>query len=212
MDWDAWHDGYRTDEELKARLSLVRTLIAQSLSNAPAGEIVLLSVCCGDARDILGILPTHPRRTDVLGWLLDINPNLIDKAKQGIDLHGLGSSVSAIVADATMASSYTEIPPANVVIFAGVFGGVEPDEFSRLVRNLRTLCASSAFVIWTRHARGGTRQAEQIQKEFASNRFSSVELLTTPQAHFYVGLNRYDGPTEGLDQEERLFTYGLREE
>jgi hypothetical protein len=210
MDWNAWHDNYQTDEELKARLSLVRTLIAHSLSAAPPGEIVLLSLCCGDARDILGSLPTHPRRTDVSGWLLDCNPTLIDKAKQTIIRHGLASSVSAIVADATMASSYAEIPPANVVILAGIFGSVEHDEIPRLIQNLRTLCVSSAFIIWTRHTREGTRQAERIQREFANYRFSSVKLLTTPQAHFYVGLNCYDGPTEGLHQEARLFTFGLQ--
>ena len=171
---------------------------------------MLLSLCCGDARDILGILPTHPRRSDVLGWLLDCNPTLIDKAKQAIVGQGLASSVSAIVADATMSSSYTETPPANVIILAGVFGSVEHDEIPRLVRNLRTLCASSAFIIWTQHAREGTGQTEQIQKEFVSNRFSSVKLLTTPQAHYYVGLNCYGGPTEGLCQEARLFTFGLQ--
>ncbi len=210
MDWIAWHDGYRTNDELKARLSLVRTLIAHSLSGAPAGEIALLSLCCGDARDILGSLPTHPRRTDVQGWLLDINPTLIDTAKQAIIRHGLASSVSAIIADATMASSYTGVLPANVIILCGVLGNVERDEISRLIRNLRTLCASSAFVIWTRHTRGGPHQVERIQKEFASNQFSSVKLLTTPQEHFNIGLNCYAGPTNGLHQDKRLFSFGLQ--
>lgn len=210
MDWIAWHDNYRTNEELKARLSLVRTLIAHSLSDAQPGEIVLLSLCCGDARDVLGTLPTHARRTDVQGWLLDCNPALIDKAKQAITRYGLASSVSAIIADATRASSYTEIPPANVIILSGVFGNVEHDEISRLVRNLRSLCASSAFVIWTQSTRGGTHQVEQIQKEFTNYQFSSVELLTTPQAHFYIGLNCYDGPTEGLHQDKRIFSFGLQ--
>ena len=61
-DWHEWHRGYDQPESpLSQRLGIVQDNIRTALDAAPPGPIHVVSMCAGEARDILGVLEDHPR-------------------------------------------------------------------------------------------------------------------------------------------------------
>ncbi len=212
MDWKAWHTRYQTDTELQARLELVKASINEALLALPAGKITVLSLCSGDARDIIEVLPTHARCPDVSGWLLESNASLVHDAQQAILRHGLEASLFPCVADATDAKSYATIPPAHLLVLAGVFGSVDNDEIPRFLLNLQVLCAPSAYVIWTQNisTAEGQRRTAIIQQELGHQEFSPINIITTPQQRYHVGLHQYAGNHRSRELDDRLFTFGLQ--
>ena len=61
-DWAAWHDDYdRPGSSLAIRLAIVQDLLRRALDCAPVGPIRMISMCAGQGRDILEVLPLHPR-------------------------------------------------------------------------------------------------------------------------------------------------------
>jgi hypothetical protein len=66
--WHEWHVGYHDPgSTLARRLHVVQNLLGRALDTAPPGSVRLLSLCAGQARDVLGVVPRHPRRNDVRG-------------------------------------------------------------------------------------------------------------------------------------------------
>ena len=212
MDWKAWHTRYQTDTELQARLEQVKAYINEALLALPAGKLNIVSICSGDGRDLIEVLPTHPRREDVVGWLLEYNESLVHDAQQAILHHGLGMSLFPCVADATDAKQYAGIPLAHLVVLAGVFGSVEDGEIARFLCNLQVLCAPSAYVIWTQNISTleGQRRTETLQQALSRQEFSSISVVTTPQQRYHVGLHRYVGGHVSRQLDDRLFTFGLQ--
>ena len=212
MDWNAWHHKYNTDTELNARLSQVKICIDEALRALPPGKVNVISLCSGDGRDLIELLPTHARRADVSGWLLECHESLVETAQQAIHQQGLKTTLHACVADATDARSYATIPPAHLIILAGVFGSVETDEIPRLLRNLQILCAPAAYVVWTQnlYTEEGQHRSVILRQALNTQSFTSVKLLTTPQQRYHIGLHQYHGKPVNLPLDDRLFTFGLR--
>lgn len=58
-DWFAWHRAYDDPgSDLRGRLGAVQGFIAEALTRQPPGRIRVVSVCAGQARDLLGVLAT----------------------------------------------------------------------------------------------------------------------------------------------------------
>jgi hypothetical protein len=75
--WQAWHEEYdKADSPLRLRLDLVRRRLGEALDRAPAGPVRLISLCAGQGRDVIGVLPAHPRRDDVSARLVELDPVL----------------------------------------------------------------------------------------------------------------------------------------
>lgn len=73
-DWFAWHRPYDDpDSDLRRRLAAVQGFIAEALTRQPPGRIRVVSVCAGQARDLLGVLRDHRRRHDVEGRLVELD-------------------------------------------------------------------------------------------------------------------------------------------
>ena len=80
-EWTAWHEGYTPGSPLARRLAVVQRFILEALDTAPPGPIQLISICAGDGRDIFGVLPGHPRRADVRARLVELDPDLAQRAR-----------------------------------------------------------------------------------------------------------------------------------
>ena len=73
--WVQWHERYEDpDSGLSRRLRLVRRHVAEALDTAAPGPVRVLSLCAGEGRDLLGVLPGHPRREDVTATLVELEP------------------------------------------------------------------------------------------------------------------------------------------
>jgi hypothetical protein len=72
MDWLDWHAAYDDpSSSLNVRLRRVRQHLSEAIVRAPAGPVRLVSLCAGQGRDVIGVLPGHPRRDDVHAILVE---------------------------------------------------------------------------------------------------------------------------------------------
>jgi hypothetical protein len=151
--WVEWHDAYDDPSSaLSARLERVRAHLARALDDAPAGEIRLVSLCAGQGRDVIGVLPWHPRRDDVRALLVEIDPRNAENAGKGADAADL-PAVQVRQADAGLVASYADYLPAHVLLLCGIFGNVSDSDIERTAAAAPALCVPGATVIWTRHRR-----------------------------------------------------------
>jgi len=68
-DWVAWHREYEDpSSSLSARLRRVRYHLSGAIDRAPAGPVSVVSLCAGQGRDVIGVLPGHPGRGQANQW------------------------------------------------------------------------------------------------------------------------------------------------
>ena len=196
-DWLAWHDRYREPASEQAlRLPVVQGQIAAALDRQPAGPIRVVSLCAGDGRDLLGVLPGHPRRDDVSALLVELDPRLAPAGSPG---------VRVVVGDAALTSQYADAVPAGLVLLCGIFGNVSDADIKNTVFSMPGFCAPAATVIWTRH-RDAPDLYPTICDWFASAGFAPV-FTSAPDLPYGVGAHIYTGPAVPLTPGHRLFTF-----
>ena len=145
-DWVQWHKDYDDpDSSLSARLAVVRKRIAEALDRAPAGAIRVASMCAGEGRDLLGVLPGHPRAGDVSGRLVELNPQLAERARAAAP-----SSIEVLCADAGNSDAYAGAVPVDLLLCCGVFGNITEADIQNTIQAWPMFCAPGATVIWTR--------------------------------------------------------------
>jgi hypothetical protein len=82
MDWQAWHGAYDDPESaLSQRLVIAQHEIHAAMDNLPDRSWQVISLCAGDGRDLLEALSTHPRRADVHGLLVELDPDIAESAR-----------------------------------------------------------------------------------------------------------------------------------
>lgn len=146
MDWTQWHTSYENpDSHLAQRLTVVRQRIAQVFDQLPKGPIRVASMCAGDGRDLLSVLQNHPRAKDVSGRLVELNPQMADRAREAAP-----SSIEVLCADAGNSNAYEGVAPVNLLLCCGVFGNITEADIQNTIENWSMLCAPKARVIWTR--------------------------------------------------------------
>ncbi len=152
-DYRSWHEQYDDPTSpLAERLRIVQHRLGELLSAAPAGPIRLISMCAGQGRDVIGVLPGHERRSDVRGVLVELDPANVSLAREAATDAGL-TSLEVIEGDASKSDIYESFVPADVVLACGIFGNVSGADVENTVRTLSMLCNRGAAVIWTRHRR-----------------------------------------------------------
>ena len=146
MDWIQWHEHYKDpDSALSRRLVAVQKRIAEALDRFPAGLIRVASMCAGDGRDLLGVLQSHPREGDVSGRLVELNPQLAERARAAAP-----STIEVVCTDAGNSDAYEGIVPVNLLLCCGVFGNITENDIQHTINSWPMLCAPEATVIWTR--------------------------------------------------------------
>ena len=124
MDWLAWHAAYDDPSSpISGRLRRVRWHLAQAIDQAPAGPVRLVSLCAGQGRDVLGILPAHPRRHDVRALLVEADARNAELARRAADEAGV-PQVEVRLADAGVVANFADALPADVLLLCGIFGNI----------------------------------------------------------------------------------------
>jgi Putative methyltransferase len=206
-DWAAWHAAYDDPSSpLSMRLRLVCEHLSDALDQAPPGPVRLISLCAGQGRDVLGVLPGHPRRPDVSALLVESDPRNVAQASHRAAEAGL-AQVEVREADAGRLASFADALPADVLLLCGIFGNVSTGDIKRTVEAAPALCAPGATVLWTRHRRAPDL-TPQIREWFCASGFDEVafdapdtDTLTS------VGVNRLATPAAASLPGEPLFAF-----
>jgi hypothetical protein len=203
-EWVAWHEGYKPGSPLARRLEVVQGLIRSALDNSPPGPIHLISMCAGDGRDILGVLPDHPRRADVHARLVELDPELAQRARE--HAAEVSPPIEVVTADASRTNSYAGAVPAGIVLACGIFGNITDDDVHNTVAHLPELCATDATVIWTR----GTFAPDltpTIRLWFMETGFTELDFVAIPGTWVGVGASRLTAPPRAWEPDLQLFTF-----
>jgi hypothetical protein len=208
MDWWEWHEEYdETGSPLELRTRIVHRHVRFFLDAREAGTpIRIVSICAGQGRELLPVLSSHPRRTDVRARLVEIDPRNVAAACEYVTEHALDWHVDVVRGDAAFTDAYRGAVPADLVLVCGVFGCVAPDDARATIAALPQLCATGATVVWTRQRLPVDRSAE-IRRWFADAGFLEEAFESPGEDASWVGLVRFDGEPVPLVRGVRLFTF-----
>lgn len=206
VDWQLWHTGYDDpNSPLSQRLEVVRSELRRCLDRLPEGHCQVVSLCAGDGRDLLGALCDHPRRGDVRGLLVELDPGLAERARRSYVSAGL-EHIEIRVADAGDPANYTGLK-ADLLIVCGVLGNITDEGVLDLVRRLPGLSAPSSTLVWTRHSRPPDL-TPAIRTLLGEIGYSEIAFHVLEGSWGAVGSARYDGPVISLPEPSRpLFTF-----
>ena len=205
-DWFQWHTPYDDPTSLLAqRLRAIQRLIAVTLDRCPPGPVRAISICAGQARDLLGVLPHHPRRGDVRARLVELDPRNAEVARSKARAEGL-HGVHVVTADGSLTTSYEGMVPADLVLLCGVFGHASAEDIHHIVRRLPELCAAGGTVVWTR---GGFHPGLRpvIRRWFAEEAFEEMAFETAGEKGWGVGAHRFAGVPRPFERGVKLFTF-----
>jgi hypothetical protein len=201
MDWRAWHARYDDPgSELSRRLEVVREQVRAALDRAPAGTLPVISLCAGQGRDLLDVLEDHPRRADVHGRLVELDPELAAAARERAP-----EQVEVVTGDASLTDHYDGMVPAELVLLCGIFGNITDADIKRTVGASPQLCRTGGTVIWTRH-REDPDLVPTICEWFEALGFERV-WVSDKDAGFGVGVHRFTGVPEPLVTGRSLFSF-----
>jgi hypothetical protein len=202
-EWVEWHKGYRPGSPLARRLAVVQDLLRRALDDRAPGPIRVISICAGDGRDLLGVLADHPRRGDVHARLVELDPELAERARSRA---AQVSNIEVIAGDASLTIAYAGAVPADIVLACGIFGNVSDDDIRNTVTHLPSLCAPAATVIWTR----GTFAPDltpTIRAWFVESGFSELDFVAVPDTTAAVGADRLMDPPPVFERDIQLFSF-----
>lgn len=204
-DWLAWHRAYDDPtSSLSLRRRCVVTSIREHLDHAPSGEIKVLSLCAGDAQDLVLAAQGHARAEDLVGAVVELDPTLAATAADSLRV--VAPRVDVVVADAGVVGSYARRAPVDVLLLCGIFGNVTDDDIHRTVAAVPTLCRPAATVVWTRHRRAPDL-TPSIRGWFDAAGCEMVRFDSPGDAKFAVGTERFVGSTSALDPTATLFEF-----
>jgi hypothetical protein len=206
-DYRAWHNEYDDpNSPLAERLRIVQRRLGELLTAAPAGPIRVISMCAGQGRDVIGVVPKHERRSDVSGMLVELDSDNVRFARETAAAVGL-SSVEVAEADAAMSDVYAPFVPADIVLACGIFGNITDADLENTVRTLSMLCNQGAAVIWTRH-RENPEVIRAIRAWFVDSGFEDLTFDAPESPKLYgIGTARLVGAPIPWRSGHRFFTF-----
>lgn len=205
-DWLAWHDPYDDPtSSLARRLAVVQQHLAAALDRSAAGPIRIVSMCAGQAHDLLGVLESHRRAADVTARLVELDERNVAIASHRAAELGAGE-VEIVRGDAGLTDAYAGTVPAAIVLVCGVFGNIVDRDVETTVRALPTLCDDGASVLWTRHTRAPDL-TPTIRRWFAESGFQEEAFDALEGTSVGVGMHRLVNPPEAFEPGRRLFRF-----
>jgi hypothetical protein len=204
-DWRSWHRAYDDPTSaLARRLNEVVDVLESALDVAPPGPLRLISLCCGDARDVTRTLADHPRRDDVTGCLIELDPELA--ATASANLHSIGSRVEVRCGDASDPKMFSDMAPADLLLLVGIFGNVTDADVEGVISSVPAVCKQGATVIWTRHRRYPDL-TPSIAQWFVDAGCEPSTFSSPGLGSYAVGSERCQRTTSLALLPERLFTF-----
>jgi hypothetical protein len=175
------------------RLDVVRQRIGIALDGAPPGPLTAISMVAGEGRDLLPVLATHPRRRDVVGLLVELDPDLAATARDTASAAGL-VGIEVRDGDAAELDRYRRYVPADLVLICGLFGNISDEDIRRTIGYAPSLTKRGGTVIWTRY-RSSDDLFSTVATWFGEAGFD--EVFTSDASHGYgvgVHCSRVDPP------------------
>jgi hypothetical protein len=182
---------------------VVQEQLVAALDGAPPGPIELVSMCAGQGRDLIGVLPDHPRRADVTALLVELDPRNVAKAKERAASAGL-DNVEIREGDAGLTDNYVDLVPARIVMACGIFGNVLPETAERAIGFFPALCAPNADLIWTG---GRAGLFDLVNACLAKHGFEQRYVSDPRETQFGVGRHTYRGEPQPLERGASMFTF-----
>lgn len=204
-DWVAWHADYDTASPLARRLAIVQEQVTTAIAERAGSPIRVLSLCAGEGRDLIGPLSAAQPAPDVHGLLVELDPTLACRAREGIAAAGI-RGLAVREGDAGTTATYADAVPADLLLLCGIFGNLSDEAIERTVRRSPSLCAPAATVIWTRHRRPPDL-TPRIQEWFEAAGFRHETFIPVPDGPSSVGVERLLGPPLGFETDVRLFDF-----
>ena len=187
-DWIRWHDEYEVPgSSLARRLDVVRGHLRPLLDRPRR----VISMCAGDGRDVLPLLPDGSRAV-----LVEADPVLAERARAAA-----GAGVTVLTGDAGITDPYAAVAPAEVLLACGVFGNIPYEDTRRTIASLPSLLAPGGTVIWTRAGESDVRQL------FALNGFTELAFVAPADGRFRVGVHRLSRDPDPYESGVRLFRF-----
>jgi hypothetical protein len=208
-DWHEWQKGYDDPgSELAGRLRAVRAHVASVVDGAPPGPVTIVSICGGEGREVIGALEDHPRRGDVRGRLVELDPKNAAVARRSAKEAGL-AGLEVVCGDASMTNAYDGLLPADLVVISGLFGHIDDDDQQSTIEFLRQLCRQGGSVVWSFTARRPPR-VPKLRRFFAEREFEELSFVTLPgdDLALTVALSRYRGTHQKFAADTTFFTFG----
>lgn len=188
---------------------MIRSQIAEALQECPEGPLKVISLCSGDGRDLLDVLPGHPRRADASCFLIDRNPEAIADAKETVRTCGLENQVTCFCGDAALLEHCADFVPADLIIVSGVFAHLTLLDAGKLIAALPMLCRPGAFVLWNRRELRGRFNPESLElhEYFRRHGFVTVDQVSSGEEGFLLIRERYNGEPKPWAPGPSLFTF-----
>ena len=208
-EWGDWHDAYEDpSSELVGRMMAVRRHVAAIVSEAPAGPVIVVSICGGQGRELIGALEDHPRKADVRGRLVELDADNAAFASRWAAEAGV-TGLEIVNGDASVGVSYEGLAPVDVVVISGVFGHLSSPDRECLIDFTRRLCHTGSGIVWTSH-RSHDGPAEWLRRAFVERRFEELEhgLVPGDDFQFTVTRNVYTGVQQPFEPHAKIFTFG----
>ncbi len=203
--WYTWHAPYDEIHSVQTdRLGTVQELIGEVLDAAPPRPLKAVSICSGQARDLLPMLIDHPRGHDLAVRMIELEPlnaSFLYGAIGGTDLQ----NVEVAVADAGLTDAYLGAVPADLLLVSGPFAHIGRDDALRTVRMLPRLCAPGAAVVWSTYG-AGLADLDLLLGAFDTAGFTEMSLVFEG-GEFAAGAHRFDGEPLELVTGERMFSF-----
>jgi len=210
-DYLAWHEQYDDPgSSLPRRLALVRDVLRAELDARP-GPVRAVSVCAGDGRDILGVLAEREDAARVSVTLVEVLPELVERARNAaVDV---AADVEVVAADAGYSGTYVGLVtvPADVVLLVGVLGNLSDADVTATVAAMPSLCASGATLVWSRgrSLEGADDFVTPVRQAFAAAGFTElwVRSFDVEDDRTALGVVRFDGAPLPPGPAQTWFTF-----
>jgi hypothetical protein len=203
-DWVSWHAEYEDPtSRLSQRVAEVRKQLSAALDRAPVGPIRIISACAGEGRDVIPVVSTHRRRDDITARLVELDPDLAQRARAAAT-----PNVEVVTGDASVTSTFDGAVPANIALFCGIFGNITDDDIEHTVRTLPSLLAPGGEVLWTRYT-AEPDLTPTIRDWFADAGFAEMDFVGHVALRYGVGTHRLvtTTPPAPFAAGVRLFTF-----
>ena len=210
-DYLAWHEQYDDlGSSLSRRLALVREVLRAEL-DARRGPVRVVSLCAGDGRDILGVLAERQDAARVSVTLVEVLPELVERARSVAAK--VAADVEVVAADAGCSETYVGLGtvPADIVLLVGVLGNISDADVDATVAAMPRLCAPGATLVWSRgRSLDGTYDfVTPVRTAFSAAGFAEVSIRSfdVEDDRTALGVVRFNGPRVPLEPGETWFTF-----
>jgi hypothetical protein len=150
--WVSWHDAYSDPKsELSKRRASIVAFASSALDAAPAGDIRVLSLCCGDSSDLVLAAKNHKRADDLVGVVVEFDAALAAAATNA--LAAVCPRVEVRCANAADPQNFWDVVPVDLLLLCGIFGNISDQDIAQTIAAVPSFTRTNATVIWTRHRR-----------------------------------------------------------